>query len=191
MKVLMDKRKSLCDQLHNKKFKTRMQKNDRKIKKAEANKPIEDRQPVRIVYKEVPKEIIITKEVPVKVPFEVIIEKPVYVNQGGGIPDDLETDEFMALLKQIREVYLKNSPVKINTYIKTSDGVGYVKSLNIDESELMKKGGGIYAKAKRIRNSDGKEGQRYMGKDARGYKVTDVQVIPNIKEYLKEQKKSK
>jgi hypothetical protein len=186
LRSLQVKRKALCDALHQKKFKTRQQAIVRKIKKAEAEKPIEDKQPVKIVIKEVPKEITIIKEVPVEVPKEVIVEKEVYVNHGGGIPDTLETDELIALLNQCRQVYINtHSPVKLGDYIKTDDGIGIVKLIQVDEEELTKKGGGIFAKAKRIRMSDGKEGQRYMGKDKRGYKVTEVDVLADISDYIK------
>lgn len=177
---LHERQKLLLDALHIKKKKTREQLIVRKIKKAESKKPVEPKQPVKIVIKEVPVEII--KEVAVEVPVEVIVVKEVLVNAGGGIPTTLQTDEFIALLNDVRQVYIKsNTDLAIGDAIKTNDGVGIIKLLHVDETELSKKGGGIYAKVKRVRLSDGKEGQRYMGADARGYKLDEMEVVDDVK----------
>ena len=71
--VLLDKRKELLNDLHNKKFKSRQQLVTRKIKEAGIEQEIEDAKPkyeIRYITKEVPKEII--REVPIEVPVEVI-----------------------------------------------------------------------------------------------------------------------
>lgn len=171
---LQNQRKILLDSLHTKKFKSRIADSFRKAKKAEDKKPKKPEQPVKIVYRDIPVEII--KEVPVEVPVEVIIEKEVFVNTGNdGIPTSLETDEFVALLKDVRDTYIKtNTELTLNDYVTTIDGLGRIKSFHIDEEELYSKQGGIFVKLKKIRLSDGKEGQRFLGKDKRGYRVSDI-----------------
>jgi len=183
--ALYEKQKDLCNAMNLKKHKDRMGEIVKRYKKAEAMKPIEEKQPVRIVIKEVPKEIYTIREVPIEVPKEIIIEKPVYVNHGGGIPNELDTDEYIALLRDIRNVYIKtHSTFNIGDNVITPDGVGVIRELHIDESELTKKGGGIFARVKRIKKADGKEGSRFIGRDNRGYKLDKLELIEDIKKYL-------
>lgn len=184
---LLDKRKELLNDLHNKKLKSRQQLVVRKIKEAAAEQEIEDSKPeveIRYITKEVPKEII--REVPIEVPVEVIKEVPVYITTNDGIPDALDVKSFAALLNQVREVYINtNSPIKIGDIVETADGQGIVKSLVIEEEEIHKKGGGIFAKVKRIRKNDGKEGERFMGSDRRGYLVTNLILIERKEKTIK------
>ncbi len=171
---MLAQQKRFLDSLHTKKFKSRISDTYRRGKKAQDKIPKKPEQPIKIVYKDKIVEII--KEVPVEVPVEVEVIKEVYINTGDGIPQTLEVDEFTALLKDVRDTFIRtHTDLKIGDTVETtSDGKGKIKALDIDEDVLYTKAGGIFAKLKKIRLSDGKEGQRYLGKDPRGYNVNDL-----------------
>lgn len=123
---------------------------------------------------------IVEKEIPI-INTVVTNKKNDNISTDYMLPTQLTNLMYDEILNKLQSLYIETiiKDYIIGDIVITEDGTGVVRHFNIDINELLEEHKGVYVKMKRF-TKEGIEGVRYLGKDVRGYKITDIKKIGHI-----------